>query len=89
MIKNLLESNPLKSRSSVRGLAVCLAPVLLPLENATPGSLIETREQARQMRMDRLDAGDENVALTFVYRPPQPRAQYRYILLQSSVSSVS
>lgn len=44
-------------------------------ENATVSSLIEVTEDARQMRTDRLDAGDENAALTFVYRPPQPRRQ--------------
>lgn len=35
---------------------------------------IQMTEDARQMRTDRLDAGDENAALTFTYHAPQPNA---------------
>jgi len=34
-----------------------------------PAKFIEETEEARQMRTDRLDAGDENAALSFSYKP--------------------
>eukprot|EP00392_Amoebophrya_sp_AT5.2_P000392 g393.t1 len=39
-----------------------------------PAKFIEETEEARQMRTDRLDAGDENAALSFSYKP-QGRVQ--------------
>ena len=43
--------------------------VLPALAEETPiAEIVGQTEEARQMRTDRLDAGDENAALSFVYK---------------------
>lgn len=48
---------------------ILLGDAMDDVNTATPAHFIELTEQARQERQDRLDAGDENAALTFAYKP--------------------